>query len=95
MTAKRVLGLALLASAPAAWAQQPSALNTRQTAKYIGSEACKTCHPDVWSKFYRNPHFKSLSNGKEPPEHTGCESCHGPGGAHVAAHGGKATIIAF
>jgi len=95
MTAKRVLGLALLAAAPAAWAQQPSALNTRQTAKYIGSEACKTCHPDVWSKFYRNPHFKSLANGKEPPEHTGCESCHGPGGAHVAAHGGKATIIAF
>ncbi len=64
-------------------------------ADYVGSEVCKTCHPDVWSNFYRNPHFKSLASGKETPENTGCESCHGPGKAHVEARGGKATIIAF
>src|SRR5689334_13738802 len=62
---------------------------------YIGSNACKTCHADVWFNFYKNPHYKSLASGKEPPERTGCEGCHGPGGAHVAAHGGKATIRAF
>src|SRR3984885_10386246 len=64
-------------------------------ADYAGSEACRTCHSDVWSTFYRNPHFKSLASGKETPENTGCESCHGPGKAHVDAHGGKATIVAF
>ena len=62
---------------------------------YVGGEACKVCHADVWSRFYRNPHFVSMASGKEPPERTGCESCHGPGQAHVAAQGGKATIVAF
>jgi DmsE family decaheme c-type cytochrome len=62
---------------------------------YVGSNACKTCHADVWFNFYKNPHYKSLASGKEPPERTGCEGCHGPGGAHVAAHGGKATVRAF
>ena len=57
-------------------------------AGYIGSEACKTCHADVWSPFYRNPHFR-------PDKQDLCESCHGPGKAHVDAHGGKATILAF
>ncbi len=62
---------------------------------YLGSTVCKTCHPDVWFRFFRNPHFKSIASGKETPENTGCESCHGPGKAHVEAHGGKATIHSF
>src|SRR5215475_7165440 len=66
-----------------------------QAADYVGSDVCKTCHPDVWANFYRNPHFKSVASGKESPENTGCESCHGPGKAHVEARGGKATIVAF
>jgi DmsE family decaheme c-type cytochrome len=64
-------------------------------ADYVGSEVCKTCHPDILSTFYKNPHFKSLASGKETQENTGCESCHGPGKAHVDARGGRATIIAF
>ena len=64
-------------------------------AGYVGSTACKVCHADVWFKFYKNAHFKSVASGKEKPENTGCEGCHGPGEAHVKAHGGKATIVAF
>jgi len=64
-------------------------------ADFVGSDVCKTCHSDVWATFYKNPHYKSLASGKEAPQNTGCESCHGPGKAHVEAHGGKATIIAF
>jgi DmsE family decaheme c-type cytochrome len=64
-------------------------------ADYVGSDACKTCHAAVWNQFFRNPHYKSIASGKESPENTGCESCHGPGKAHIEAHGGKATIIAF
>ena len=59
---------------------------------YVGSAACKTCHSDIWLNFYKNPHFQSVASGKEPPERTGCESCHGPGAAHVEARGGKTTI---
>ncbi len=62
---------------------------------YVGSEACKTCHAPVWNQFFRNPHYQSIASGKETPENTGCESCHGPGKAHIEAHGGKATIVAF
>ncbi len=62
---------------------------------YVGSNACKICHPDVWLNFYKNPHYKSVVTGKEPPERTGCEGCHGPGKAHVEARGGKQTIRAF
>jgi len=59
---------------------------------YIGSAACKTCHPDVWSTFFKNPHYKTLVSDKWPAEHKGCEGCHGPGKAHVEARGGKTTI---
>ena len=67
---------------------------------YAGSNVCKKCHPDIWSTFYKNPHYKTLANAKEIKqgeaiEPAGCETCHGPGGAHVAANGGKSTIIAF
>ena len=71
-----------LAAAPAA----PPA------AGFVGSDACKTCHADVWLNFYKNPHYKSIASGKEPPERTGCEGCHGRAKAHVEARGGKATI---
>lgn len=59
---------------------------------YVGSTVCKTCHADVWFNFYKNPHYKSIASGDQPPERTGCEGCHGPGKAHVEARGGKTTI---
>jgi DmsE family decaheme c-type cytochrome len=65
-------------------------------ADYVGSNVCRTCHPNVYAPFFRNPHYKSIASGREKPENTGCESCHGPGQDHVAAGGGKATIpVAF
>ncbi len=60
---------------------------------YVGGGVCKTCHPDVWLTFYRNAHYKSIASGTDPAERTGCESCHGPGKAHVEARGGKATVV--
>jgi len=76
------------------WAQNAAtpAANQPGTSGYVGSDACKTCHADVWFNFYKNPHFKSIASGKEPPERTGCEGCHGPAKAHVEARGGKTTI---
>jgi DmsE family decaheme c-type cytochrome len=77
----------LVASAVACAAEPPNG--------FVGSEQCKTCHADIWFTFYKNPHFRSVASGKEKPEDTGCESCHGPAKAHVEAHGGKATIVSF
>jgi len=62
---------------------------------YIGSAICGDCHKDLAAAFYRNPHFKSVASGKEKPEDTGCEGCHGPGGDHFNAGGGKETMRAF
>lgn len=83
---------AVLASA--AWAQTPAAAPPPQPAAsgYVGSNACKTCHADIWFNFYKNAHFKSIALGNQPPERTGCEGCHGPAQAHVEAHGGRNTI---
>ena len=95
-SAVAVLTTFLSATWPGALAQQPATPPAaKPVAGFVGSNPCRTCHPDVWARFYKNPHFKSIASGKEPPERTGCESCHGPGQAHVEAHGGKATIIAF
>jgi DmsE family decaheme c-type cytochrome len=82
----RILLLSLVAAAAALAQGLGSGSN------FVGSNVCKGCHPDVWSNFYKNPHFISVASGKEPPSHTGCEGCHGPGRSHVAAGGGKATI---
>ncbi len=65
---------------------------TPPSSGYVGSDACKSCHQDIWFNFYKNPHFKSIASGKEPPERTGCEGCHGPGQGHVQAGGGRNTI---
>jgi DmsE family decaheme c-type cytochrome len=62
---------------------------------YVGSAACGGCHAELLKSFYRNPHYKSIASGKESPENTGCEGCHGPGGDHFDAGGGKETIRAF
>src|SRR5215472_4866126 len=62
------------------------------TSAYIGNNVCRGCHPTIWQNFYKNPHFRSVASGKEPPERTGCEGCHGPARAHVGAGGGKNTI---
>jgi len=35
---------------------------------YVGSNVCRTCHPDVWSTFYKNPHYASLANAPQPKE---------------------------
>lgn len=92
----RALLFFLLLCAPV-WSQSGPATPSSDPAhpQYVGSAVCKTCHPNIWLNFYKNPHYKSVASGKEPPERSGCEGCHGPGKAHVEARGGKATIRAF
>ena len=74
-----------------ALAQSPVAVHA-DSAGFVGSNACKTCHADLWLNFHRNAHYKSIAAGNLPAEGTGCEGCHGPGKGHVDARGGKTTI---
>ncbi|HSY02720.1 MAG TPA: DmsE family decaheme c-type cytochrome [Acidobacteriaceae bacterium] len=59
-------------------------------ADFVGQETCAACHADVVKKFDGNPHARLAL------EHEGkgvtCESCHGPGKAHVDG-GGDITRI--
>jgi DmsE family decaheme c-type cytochrome len=85
MSLRRVAGVwALWIFGAAASAAQPPT--------YVGSNVCRACHGALYNEFYRNPHYKSIASGRETPENTGCEGCHGPASAHVAAFGGRATI---
>src|SRR5437588_9286805 len=87
----KIPGMLLLLAVPLCVFAQSA---PKQENKFVGSMVCKRCHPDVWLNFNKNPHYKSIASGKEPADKTGCEGCHGPGGNHVAAGGGKPTIRA-
>jgi DmsE family decaheme c-type cytochrome len=60
-------------------------------ADYLGSETCTTCHAEESRKFDSNPHSKlALEHGGKGVT---CESCHGPGKAHVESGGDKTKIF--
>jgi len=76
------------AKSPPATSPQKAAVNPSD---YVGSETCTTCHAEESKKFDSNPHAKlALEHGG-----TGvtCESCHGPGKAHVESGGDKTKIF--
>ncbi len=98
---------------------------------YVGSDACKSCHPAEFATFEKSPHAHSLqsletrskagdasclqchttafglpggfpksaaSDAKAHPDlaRVGCESCHGPGEAHIAPDAKRiGTIISL
>lgn len=51
-------------------------------AEYVGSETCMECHEEVGSAFKKTIHGR-LADFELKGQISGCESCHGPGGAHV------------
>lgn len=86
-----LLLLFLCALSLVAFGTQATGKEAGDTSKgqYVGSEKCKVCHDELAKGFSSNIHSKAGYYGI--PD-AGCESCHGPGGAHAVA-GDKAAIV--
>jgi DmsE family decaheme c-type cytochrome len=71
-------------------AQPPVAATAPADTNYVGAEVCKACHDEAFSKFSKTRMGRVLLfQARSPKEANACESCHGPGKAHVDAGGGK------
>jgi len=90
--------LGCLSASRSATAQQaqPSA-TPNAAAQYVGSDTCKGCHEEMFNKLQLTPHSNLLKEGKKTGavEWHGCESCHGPGSAHVEGAGDVTKIVNF
>jgi len=83
----RPIDAAQKAQTPAVVHQAPAA----KSSDFAGSETCALCHTDIATKFSSNPHSElALMHGGKGVT---CESCHGPGAAHVASVGDPTKIL--
>lgn len=56
------------------------------SSSYVGSEVCADCHDDIAAAFPQTAHGRADLSGASisgTAAVQGCESCHGPGGAHA------------
>lgn len=58
---------------------------------YVGQATCISCHEEKGKDWEKNPHHKIVTMANSALA-KGCESCHGPGSAHVEAGGGPTGI---
>jgi hypothetical protein len=80
-----------LFSIPSGWAQRPAP--DRSGSSYIGSDSCQPCHDDIYKAVSESAHQDLLESRQSSQR--GCESCHGPGSAHVNGNGDASKIFRF
>ncbi len=93
-----VLSGTLLAKSKDKSAQQPAqaaAPATEINAQYVGAQTCQGCHDEIYTQFESSPHWVTTQKTKLTPGAHGCESCHGPGSAHVEGGGDVTKIFRF
>src|SRR5215472_4605809 len=81
-------------SAKQAKTQKPAPAKV-DPADFVGDESCKACHEEQFKTYANTAHIKLAQLGEWTKVNQGCESCHGPGKAHVDAGGDKTKIIRF
>ena len=67
---------------PLASSQNPATALPAQAGDYVGTAKCLECHTDQGETLKGTPHGQE-KNPRSPAAVHGCESCHGPGKAHV------------
>jgi DmsE family decaheme c-type cytochrome len=72
---------------PTAAVQQAAA----PSSGYAGEQMCITCHEEKTKGYHGSAHNRA-QNPRTPAAGKGCESCHGPGQAHVEGGGDKTKI---
>jgi DmsE family decaheme c-type cytochrome len=90
LSASLLCATALAAPAPK---DKPAAASAGNTAgaTFVGAEACAACHDAQSKGFADNPHSKlALEHGGAGAT---CESCHGPGSAHIDGGGDVSKIF--
>jgi DmsE family decaheme c-type cytochrome len=76
-------GQAPATQTPAGAPAHPIAVDDAQAKSgYAGSDTCVTCHSDMEPTLKGTKHAQTL-DARTPAAQQGCESCHGPGQAHV------------
>ncbi len=73
---------------------QPSKANVDMT-QYVGSETCKTCHEDQFKNYNEGAHWRADKTAHPDVPGEACETCHGPGKAHVEGGGDTSKIRRF
>jgi len=73
-------------------ADQPGAkvVQSADPSQYVGADQCKACHEAVGKSVDRGPHWQAKTAHAQS-----CETCHGPGKAHVDGGGDKTKIFTF
>jgi DmsE family decaheme c-type cytochrome len=88
-----VILIAVLFVAATPKAARPGAVKVQappSAGNYVGEDTCLTCHED---QSYKGTLHALKTNLKTPAANQGCESCHGPGKAHVDGGGDKTKIV--
>ncbi len=62
--------------------------------EYVGEATCLTCHTGMDTTYHASPHGRA-EDPRTPAAAHACETCHGPGKAHVDAGGDKTKIRVF
>ena len=77
-------------------AANQTAAQAADPSQFVGSDVCKGCHEAEGKSIESTPHFATETSKKVwGISAHGCESCHGPGAAHVAGGGDKSKIFTF
>ena len=89
------IGIASLSGTARASAAKPEAKTAKaivaqDAGEYVGEDTCLTCHEQ---QSYKGTAHALKSNDNTPASTHGCESCHGPGKAHVDGGGDKTKIV--